>query len=160
MTTYTFYDVLENPDEYVSNILERGFSDFFDGVNTFKNVVKLEPDYVTETIEDVLDLDLVLSFARQSPENQEEPNFIHKDDMHGEYTAILYLNKVYPSGYGTTLYDDDENPILVCKGKYNSLFIFPSSVKHSRNILQNFGEGDNARLVQVMFFKILDDEQE
>jgi hypothetical protein len=61
---------------------------------------------------------------------------------------------LYPSGYGTTLYDENDDEILICKAKYNSLFIFPSSVKHSRNTLQNFGEGGDARLVQVMFFKI------
>ncbi len=157
MTTYTFYDVLEDPDEYVSSILEKEFFDFFDGVSTFKNVLKLESDYVTDTIEDILDLDLVLSFARQSPENQNEPNFIHTDDMHGQYTGILYLNKVHPSEYGTTLYDEDENPSLIYRAKYNSLFLFPSNTKHSRNMLENFGEGDGSRLVQVMFFSLLDD---
>ena len=154
MTTIFLTDVFENPDKYVEGIKEKGFTDFESGENVFKNVQELERDDVVKAIESLLDAKLVLSFARMSPLGQEEPNFIHKDDMHGDYTAILYLNKVYPSGYGTTLYDDDDNEIMICKAKYNSLYIFPSSVKHSRNTLQNFGEGDDARLVQVMFFKI------
>jgi hypothetical protein len=154
MTTIFLTDVFENPDKYVEGIKEKGFTDFESGENVFKNVQELEKDDVVKAIESLLGAKLVLSFARMSPLGQEEPNFIHKDDMHGDYTAILYLNKVYPSGYGTTLYDENDDEILICKAKYNSLFIFPSSVKHSRNTLQNFGEGDDARLVQVMFFKI------
>lgn len=154
MTTIFLTDVFENPDKYVEGIKEKGFTDFESGENVFKNVQELEKDDVVKAIESLLGAKLVLSFARMSPLGQEEPNFIHKDDMHGDYTAILYLNKVYPSGYGTTLYDENDDEILVCKANYNSLFIFPSSVKHSRNTLQNFGEGDDARLVQVMFFKI------
>jgi hypothetical protein len=146
--------VFENPDKYVEDIKKKGFTDFKSGDNVFKNVQELERDDVVKAIESLIGAKLVLSFARMSPLGQEEPNFIHKDDMHGDYTAILYLNKTYPSGYGTTLYDENDNEILVCKAKYNSLYIFPSSVKHSRNTLQNFGEGDDARLVQVMFFKI------
>lgn len=154
MTTIFLTDVFENPDKYVEGIKQKGFTDFKSGENVFKNVQKLERDDVVKAIESLLGAKLVLSFARMSPLGQKEPNFIHKDDMHGDYTAILYLNKTYPSGYGTTLYDENDNEILVCKAKYNSLYIFPSSVKHSRNTLQNFGEGDDARLVQVMFFKI------
>ena len=154
MTTIFLTDVFEDPDKYVEGIKQKGFTDFQSGENVFKNVQELERDDVVKAIESLLGAKLVLSFARMSPLGQEEPNFIHKDDMHGDYTAILYLNKVYPSGYGTTLYDENDDEILVCKAKYNSLFIFPSSVKHSRNTLQNFGEGDDARLVQVMFFKI------
>lgn len=154
MTTIFLTDVFSEPDKYVESIKEKGFFDFQDGDRVFKNVQQLERDDLVKSIESLLGAELVLSFARMSPLGQEEPNFIHKDDMHGDYTAILYLNKKYPSGYGTTLYDEDDNKILVCKAKYNSLYIFPSGVKHSRNILQNFGEGDDARLVQVMFFKI------
>jgi len=154
MTTIFLTNVYNKPDEYVSSLKKKGFVDFNDGVSTFKNVQKLEADDLIKSIEKLLDAELVLSFARMSPLGQEEPNFIHKDDMHGDYTAILYLNKTYPTGYGTTLYDEDDNEILVCKAKYNSLFIFPSNIKHSRNCLHNFGEGDEARLVQVMFLKL------
>ncbi len=154
MTTIFLTDVHEDPDKYVEDIKNKGFSDFEAGNQVFKNVQALEKDDIVEAIEDMIGAKLVLSFARMSPLGQEEPNFIHKDDMHGDFTAILYLNKTYPIGYGTTLYDEDENEVLICKAKYNSVYIFPSNVKHSRNTLQNFGEGDDARLVQVMFFKI------
>ncbi len=154
MTTIFLTDVYKDPDKYVEGIKNKGFSDFKAGNEVFKNVQALEKDDVVEAIEDMVGAKLVLSFARMSPLGQEEPNFIHKDNMHGDFTAILYLNKTYPSGYGTTLYDEDDNEVLICKAKYNSVYIFPSNVKHSRNTLQNFGEGDDARLVQVMFFKI------
>ncbi|QDP61460.1 MAG: hypothetical protein GOVbin962_51 [Prokaryotic dsDNA virus sp.] len=154
MTTMFLTDVYSNPDEYVSSLKKKGFEDFNDGVNVFKNVQKLERDDVAKSIESLINAELVLSFARMSVLGQEEPNFIHKDDMHGDYTAIIYLNKKYPSEYGTTLYDEDNKEILVCKAKYNSVFIFPSHIKHSRNCFHNFGEGDNARLVQVMFLKL------
>lgn len=154
MTTIFLTDVFEDPDSYVESIKNKGFIDFKVGDNVFKNVQRLEKDDVVKAIESLIGAKLVLSFARLSPLGQEEPNFIHTDEMHGDYTAILYLNKTYPSGYGTTIYDEDDNEVLICKAKYNSLYIFPSSVKHSRNTLQNFGEGDDARLVQVMFFKL------
>ena len=73
--------------------------------------------------------------------------------MHGDKTLIYYLNKNYPEGYGTTLYDDDEVPILIHRAQFNSVFIFDSFYKHSRNIKENFGKGDEARMVQVMFLK-------
>ena len=113
MTTMFLTDVYSNPDEYVSSLKKKGFEDFNDGVNVFKNVQKLERDDVAKSIESLINAELVLSFARMSVLGQEEPNFIHKDDMHGDYTAIIYLNKKYPSEYGTTLYDEDNNGFLV-----------------------------------------------
>ena len=154
MTTFFFTDILEDPDAYVESIKENGFYDFNDGDRVFKNVQQLNPDSLTDSIGELLSSNLVISFARMSPFNQEEPNFIHKDDMHGDYTAIIYLNKDYPDEYGTTLYDEDSKELMVFKGRYNSLFIFPSSVNHSRNCFDNFGTEDDSRLVQVMFFKL------
>ena len=78
--------------------------------------------------------------------------------MHGDKTLILYLNEEYPEGYGTTLYDDDEVPILIHIAQFNSLFVFDSFYKHSRNLKHNFGDGTNARMVQVMFLKKKDNE--
>jgi len=36
------------------------------------------------------------NFIRQSPFRQEEPNFIHTDEMMGDITCILYLNQFHP----------------------------------------------------------------
>jgi hypothetical protein len=148
-----FYeDVIYNPDDYVNKIIKEGFYDLPDGDNLFKNVCEKGKDefynFLTKTIPNYK---VVLNFVRKSPLGQIEPNYIHTDEMMGELTAILYLNKVYPIGYGTTLYDNNNNDLLVYKAKYNSVFIFPSNVNHSRNTLNNFGEDDESRLVHVAF---------
>ena len=147
-----YENVISNPDSYVDEILKNGFYDLPDGDNLFKNVSqKHEDEFYKFLFKNIDNYKVVLNFVRQSPLGQKEPNYIHTDDMMGDLTAILYLNKKYPTGYGTTLYDNDNNEVFICKAKYNSLFIFPSSVKHSRNTLHNFGEGNNSRLVQVAF---------
>ena len=149
-----YENVISNPDIYVEEILKKGFYNLPDGDNLFKNVSqKYEDEFYKFLFKNIDNYKVVLNFVRQSPLGQKEPNYIHTDDMMGDLTAILYLNKKYPTGYGTTLYDKDNNEVLICKAKYNSLFIFPSHVKHSRNSLHNFGDGDDARLVQVCFLK-------
>ena len=94
-----------------------------------------------------------------SPYNQEEPNFIHRDDMMGDMTCILYLNKQKPALDGTTIYDENRNPIFVAYSKFNRMIAFESKYLHSRNIYKNFGEGRHSRLIQVIFLKKKDDEQ-
>ncbi|MEJ6795495.1 MAG: hypothetical protein QNK63_02190 [Flavobacteriales bacterium] len=154
MNIAIYEDLIDNVDTYVSEIIEEGFEDIQVGEDLFKNVCHRGLDeLVGFLLIKYSDYCPVLNFVRNSPLGQEEPNFIHTDEMMGDLTAILYLNKNYPSEYGTTLYDEDNNEVLICKAKYNSLFIFPSHVKHSRNSLHNFGNGDDARLVQVCFLK-------
>jgi hypothetical protein len=147
-----YQNVISNPDFYVEEILKKGFYDLPDGENLFKNVCqKHQDEFYQFLLNNVPNYKVVLNFVRQSPLGQKEPNYIHTDDMMGDLTAVLYLNKKHPNEYGTTLYDDDDNKILVSKAKYNSVFIFPSSVKHSRNTLDNFGKKNESRLVQVAF---------
>mgnify|MGYP003657460012 CR=1 FL=1 len=147
-----YQNVISNPDSYIEEILKGGFYDFSDGTNLFKNVCQRDEDeFYKFLFKNIPNYKVVLNFIRQSPLGQKEPNYIHTDDMMGDLTAVLYLNKKHPTGYGTTLYDDNDDETLICKAKYNSLFIFPSCVKHSRNTLQNFGKDDGARLVQVAF---------
>lgn len=93
-----------------------------------------------------------LNFVRRSPINQEEPNFIHTDEMMGDLTAILYLNKEHPEDDGTTLYYKGKKSCIL-KARYNRLIVFPSHLYHSRNIFENFGYAENARLIQVCFLK-------
>jgi hypothetical protein len=93
------------------------------------------------------------NFVRKSPLNQEEPNFIHTDEMMGDITCILYLNKEKPNEDGTTIYDEDKNPLFVLYSKFNRMIAFSSESPHSRNILENFGDEDSARLIQVIFLK-------
>lgn len=154
MNISRYENVIKDVDSYVLDIIDKGFEDIQVGDDLFKNVRQRGLDELVDFLSTkYTDYSPVLNFVRRSPLNQEEPNFIHTDEMMGDLTAILYLNKNHPSVYGTTIYNDDNDDILICKAKYNSLIIFPSHVKHSRNSLHNFGDGDDARLVQVCFLK-------
>jgi hypothetical protein len=154
MNVSIYENVIEDIDSYVFDIIENGFEDIQVGDDLFKNVRLRGLDELVDFLSDkYTDYYPELNFVRKSPLNQEEPNFIHTDEMMGDLTTILYLNKTYPSKYGTTIYNNDDDDILTYKAKYNSLIVFPSHVKHSRNSLHNFGDGDDARLVQVCFLK-------
>lgn len=155
MSLITFDNVLENPKDYVSDIHLHGFQDVADGQHIFKNiqprdcnnyfakfVTKIFPDYTLE-----------LNFVRKSPLNQQEPNFIHSDEMMGDLTCILYLNEESPSEDGTTIYDEQKKPLIKVYSKFNRMVAFQSKLLHSRNIFENFGEEQSARLIQVAFLK-------
>jgi hypothetical protein len=73
--------------------------------------------------------------------------------MMGDLTAILYLTKNPPKDDGTTLYDESYNKILITNAKFNRLFIFDSTILHSRNIFDNYGQGEYSRIIQVAFLK-------
>jgi hypothetical protein len=60
------------------------------------------------------------------------------------------LNEDHPIEDGTTIYDGD-NVMVNFKSKFNRMIIFDSKLSHSRNIINNFGTGESARLVQVLF---------
>lgn len=155
MSLITFDNVLENPKDYVSDIHLHEFQDVADGQHVFRNiqprgdsddfakfVSKLFPDYRLE-----------LNFVRKSPLNQQEPNFIHSDEMMGDLTCILYLNEESPSEDGTTIYDEEKKPLIRVYSKFNRMVAFESNLLHSRNIFENFGEEESARLIQVAFLK-------
>jgi hypothetical protein len=155
MSLITFDNVLENPKDYVSDIHLHEFQDVADGQHIFRNiqprgdsddfakfVSKLFPDYKLE-----------LNFIRKSPLNQQEPNFIHSDEMMGDLTCILYLNEESPSEDGTTIYDEEKKPLIRVYSKFNRMVAFESSLLHSRNIFENFGEEESARLIQVAFLR-------
>ena len=151
---FFFDDVLKNPDEYVDDILDNGFIDVQNEHQLFKRVMPRGLDEFTSfLLKNYPDYEVALNFARQSPEGQEEPNYIHTDEMMGDLTAVLYLNKKHPADYGTTIYDDDDNILYINHARYNTCFIFSSDLPHSRNLENNFGEDDDSRLVQVVFLK-------
>ena len=149
-------NVIQEPTEYVSDILSNEFVDIYDGVNTFQNI---QPrDHVDEFSSAVMEFvgpfyDIAWNFIRRSPLNQEEPNFIHTDEMMGDLTAILYLSKTHPEEDGTTIYNEDGTKCCVLYSKFNRMIIFDSKLPHSRNIFENFGIGDSSRLIQVAFLK-------
>ena len=147
-------NVIDDIDEYVNEILTGAFIDVSDGEYVFKGIQPRGNDSLSIVLNNLFsDYTINYNFIRQSPKGQIEPNFIHTDEMMGDKTAILYLNKKEYTNDGTTLYDNDSSPLLVVNAKYNRLFVFDAVVPHSRNIYENFGEGDDARLVQVVFMK-------
>ena len=147
-------NVIDDIDEYVNEILNGSFIDVPDGEYVFKGIQPRGNDSLSIVLNNLFpDYTINYNFIRQSPKGQIEPNFIHTDEMMGDKTAILYLNKKEYTNDGTTLYDNDSNPLLVVNAKYNRLFVFDAVVPHSRNIYENFGEGNDARLVQVVFMK-------
>jgi len=161
MILYTIDNVLNNPEEYVDAILSGEFNDVPDGDKVFKNIQpRLHHDEFAKFISNAfLKYDISYNFVRKSPLGQVEPNFIHKDDMMGDMTCILYLNKTHPKEDGTTIYDDDNNAVCKIHAKFNRMIAFNSKLSHSRNIFENFGEGEDARLIQVIFLKNKNDKQ-
>lgn len=162
-------DVLASPDEYVQDILSKPFVNIPDGTNVFKGIQMVEDEEVENKIESIYNnYKVVNNFIRQSPVNQAEPNYIHSDRNESDLIAILYLNKKHPKNAGTLIYEDETRGSMVDLGldnepdfkasvklsmKYNRLVAFPSDLYHSRSIKQNFGTGENSRLVQVLFLK-------
>ena len=153
MISVSFDGVINNPDQYVSEILQGEFTDVPDGDNVFKGIQLRSNDELQKFAEQVFPgYKVAYNFVRQSPLNQTEPNFIHTDEMMGDKTILLYLNKTFPEGDGTTLYKGD-NPMCVFHAEYNRMISFDSKIPHSRNIYENYGEGESSRLVQVIFMK-------
>lgn len=157
MNLITFDNIIKDPKAYVSDIYTYEFQDVEDGSNTFRNI---QPrDHNDEFAKYVTDLfsgySVAFNFIRKSPLNQVEPNFIHTDEMMGDITCLLYLNEDDPEDNGTTIYDEDNKPLIVMHSKFNRMVAFNAEAPHSRNILENFGEGESARLVQIIFLKKL-----
>lgn len=157
MNLITFDDIIKDPKAYVSDIYTHEFQDVADGSNTFRNIQPRDSNdefakYVTYLFGKY---SVAFNFIRKSPLNQLEPNFIHTDEMMGDITCLLYLNEVEPEDNGTTIYDKDNKPLVTMYSKFNRMIAFNADAPHSRNILENFGEGEAARLVQIIFLKQL-----
>ena len=147
-------DIIKKPSQYVKNILKGGFVDVEDGDNVFKGIQVRNNDELEKIVLMLFpDYQVKYNFVRQSPFQQEEPNYIHSDEMMGDKTILLYLNKTFPENAGTTFYNEDETKSCDVRMKYNRLVAFDSYHKHSRTLYDNFGKGDESRLVQVMFLK-------
>jgi hypothetical protein len=144
--------VLPNPKDYVREVLSNSFVDVSDGVNVFKGIQPRSNDEFEKKVLDIFTgYEVAFNFIRQSPYLQDEPNYLHSDEMMGDITVLFYLNERYPEGAGTTVYIP--NDIKVIDYKFNRMCWFDSKELHSRNIKENFGVDYEARLVQVMFLK-------
>lgn len=119
------------------------------------------------------DLTPTFSALRQSPAGQPEPHYLHTDCDMGQWTAIAYLNDTPPEGDGTTFFrqratgaiastaataeeaawDDlaPWEPWYTVPARPNRLVLFPAGYYHARALRENYGEGDTARLIQIVF---------
>lgn len=156
-------DVLTDPFAYRNEALERSFArhEGFDGV------CPLRDGELWDSMHRYSQKRPVLSFFRRSPEGQSEPNFIHSDAAMGKETAIYYMTPNPPEPDGTSFWDlagigvsgawSDE--AKVAKGtewrhvpaRFNRLLVFDADYFHSRAIPENYGQGNDARLIQVVF---------
>jgi hypothetical protein len=155
MNLITIDNLLKNPDQYLSEVNKYGFQDISDGKNTFKNIQPRDiyDDFSKEVLSLFPEHKITFNFIRKSLLNQDEPNFIHTDEMMGDITCILYLNKDAPKEDGTTIYDKDNNPLVTIYSKFNRMISFNSDASHSRNIFENFGQEEDSRLIQVIFLR-------
>jgi hypothetical protein len=123
-------------------------------------------------------LDPIVSFFRHSPIGQEEPHYVHDDRSMGDVTAIFYLTHDPPEGDGTIFWRHTRTGATAgmsttpdemqaeahswfdlgqwevdqhVPAKFNRVVLFPAARVHSRAIPENFGDGDDARLIQVVF---------
>ncbi len=146
---------LDDAELHLQDIFNHEFSDVPTDVGVFKNIQDRQSDIVSDEVLNLLpNYDVAYNFVRKSPLNQEEPTYVHSDDIMGDLTCLLYLSKSHPREDGTTIYDNDEvTKTMEFRSKFNRMIIFDAKLFHSRNILTNFGVNKSARLIQVIFLK-------
>jgi hypothetical protein len=172
-------DVLADPGAYRAAVLEKPFNDIVVGADVFHGIQLAEDEWFPAWIvERFPHLTPTLSFFRQSPIGQREPHYIHTDRSMGDWTAVLYLTPHPPAGDGTlfwkyiptgaicstasddmTLAEEElawQDPrqweeVGRIEAKFGRALLFPADRFHSRAIPENYGSGDDARLVQVVF---------
>ena len=112
------------------------------------------------------------------PRRADRTHYIHTDTDMGDWTAIAYLTDAPPAGDGTTFWrwkatgclqsvatSREEQlaewaawrdrtqwePWTTVAARPNRVVLFPAAYFHSRAIADNYGIGDTARLIQVVF---------
>jgi GNAT superfamily N-acetyltransferase len=168
-------DVLPDVADYRARVLAQPFGDVEPRPGlVFHGIAPAPDDAVTRWITThVPGVTPTLSFVRQSPAGQDEPHYIHTDADMGDWTAIAYLTADPPPGDGTTFWrsratgaiqnaaSGDETaawadltawvPWQTVPARPNRLVLFPSRYYHSRALPDNYGTGDTARLIHVVF---------
>lgn len=172
-----FDDVLSDARAYRTMALGLPYQSYTLGLATFHGIA-MAPQTVSEWIaRECPEREPTLSFFRQSPEGQAEPNYIHSDRSMGAWTGLLYLTPDPPDADGTTFWEhesgerfdssetidayamnglkwlatDQWTPWYRVQAKFNRLVLFTAPYYHSRSIFENFGSGETARLVNVTF---------
>lgn len=172
-----FDDVLLEPARYRDEALRAEYRSYDFGHCVFHGIATGGPSAeLLAWIRGVYpELEPTLTFFRSSPLHQAEPNDIHTDVDMGDWTALLYLNPEPPAEDGTDFWThkgtgadasaiahersiegrDRESWILRehVASKFNRVLMFPGALFHSRAIHANYGAGESARLVQVVFGK-------
>lgn len=149
-------DVLPNPTAYLSDVKRLSFLDMTFGADTFKGIAYSNRDEVDRVAETQTNAVVSLSFFRRSPKWQVEPNFIHSDEAMGRFTGIYYLNPDPVDGDGTAFWErrnGEWKMTRLVQAKFNRLLTFSADLYHSRALFDNYGEGESARLIQVIFLR-------
>lgn len=173
MEVRVFDGVLADAAGYRVAALASAFMDIEIGGDIFRGIGltadRAVPDFLEAKLPGAL---TTLSFFRKSPKGQIEPNDIHSDVDMGDYTGILYLNPTPAEGDGTLFWRRRDTGLrrgqLVgdagrrtkewevwqrVGARFGRLLVFRSDLFHSRALLENFGDGDDARLIQVVFLR-------
>jgi GNAT superfamily N-acetyltransferase len=173
-------DVLPDVDAYRARALAQDFRDVETGPGVvFHGIADPVDDTLVRWLTARYpSLTPTRSFVRRSPAWQAEPNYIHTDRDMGDWTAIAYLTADPPAGDGTTFWRwratgqlrstavDGEAllgewvawrdqaqwaPWHIVPARPNRLILFPAAYFHSRALPDNYGTGDTARVIQVVF---------
>jgi hypothetical protein len=149
-------DVLLDPLAYLSEVKRLPFRDVTLGPDTFRGIAPSHRGDVGRVAEAETKASTALSFFRRSPKGQAEPNYVHSDEAMGRFTGIYYMNPEPAEGDGTAFWERESGEwkmIRLVPAKFNRLLIFSADLHHSRALFDNYGEGDEARLIQVVFLR-------
>lgn len=149
-------DALPDPVAYLAEARQRPYRDLTFGPDIFRGIAYAHRRDVAEIVEAQTGARAVLSFFRRSPLGQAEPNYVHSDETMGRFSAIYYMNPDPPEGDGTKFWQRDGDGWTMTRhveARFNRLLIFDAGLPHSRAIFDNYGEGDDARLIQVLFLR-------
>jgi len=172
-------NVIPDPAAYREAALAQPFGDFVAAPGVvFHGIAPAGPQLPAILAERAPGHQPTLTFFRQSPAGQREPNWIHCDRDMGDWTAILYVTADPPPEDGTTFwrrrttgargsvattpdayhrealaFRDDAlwEPWQTVQARLNRLVLFQAALFHSRAIVENYGAGRDARLIQVVF---------
>lgn len=161
--------VIPDPFAYRDAMLAHTFTSVTVGESVFHGMAACQDPYLPEWLA-TRGVIPTANLLRQSPASQVEPTFLHTDQDMGDWTAILYLTPDPPPLDGTTFWrhratgavtsptdaDALQDPTLWEPWEHvpaalNRLVVFPAPYVHSRAIPENYGTGDGARLIQIVF---------
>lgn len=171
---FIFDDFLKNPEDYRAFALRQEYRTYEFPEATFQSIALAGHSPWLEQLQNLFPgIIPTLTFFRKSPLGQLEPHFIHTDIDMGDWSAILYLNPKPPEDDGTSFWTHNESGMVesfvphersqegkntegwtlrrTVESRFNRLLVFPSSYFHSRAIYNNWTEGAESRLTQIVF---------